>query len=236
MAGNPRRTQIMAIAGFALVVVVVLIAVSVGGSDSDEGGGIEESGAAAAALFDGIPQRGTVVGEPDADAVLTEFGDLQCPFCAQFSTDVLPTLVDDYVRPGKLALDFQALTFIGPDSLAAARLAEAAGMQGLLWQFIDVFYANQGTENTGYVTEEFLTEIASAVEGLDVDQALADRESPQVDRALRAARDAAAEAGFESTPSFLLAVDGGAPQPLEVASLDPEEVTAALDAALAESE
>lgn len=236
MAGNPRRTQILAIGGFAVVLVAVLIAVSVGGSDSGEGGGVEESGAAAAKLFGGIPQSGTVVGDPDAPAVLTEFGDLQCPFCAEFSTEVLPTLVDDYVRPGRLALDFQALTFIGPDSLAAARLAEAAGMQDLLWQFVDVFYANQGTENTGYVTEEFLTEIASAVEGLDVDRALADRESPEVSAALREAKDAAAAAGIDSTPSFLLAVGGGDPRPLEVASLEPEEFTAALDAALAESE
>jgi protein-disulfide isomerase len=235
MAGNPRRTQILAIAGFAVIVVAVLIAVSVGGSDSDSDGSVEESGTAAADLFDGIPQSGTVVGDPDAPAVMTEFGDLQCPFCAEFSTEVLPTLVEDYVRPGRLQLDLQALTFIGPDSLAAAELAEAAGMQDRLWQFTDVFYANQGTENTGYVTEEFLTEIASAVSGLDVDQALADRDSPEVKVALTEARDAAAEAGFDSTPSFLIAVDGEDPRPLEVSSLDPEEFAAALDAALGNS-
>ena len=35
---------------------------------------------------------------------LVEFADLQCPFCKQYATDVLPTVVRDYVRTGKVRL------------------------------------------------------------------------------------------------------------------------------------
>jgi protein-disulfide isomerase len=234
MAGNPRRTQILAIAAFAAVVLVVLIVVNVSGSDdgSGEGQGVEASAAEATALFEGIPQSGTVLGDPDARATLTEFADLQCPFCAEFATGALPAVVEDFVRPGELALDFQALTFIGPDSEEAARMAEATGLQDQLWQFVDVFYANQGTENSGFVDEGFLTEIGSALPGLDVEAALDDRDSPQVDAALAAARSLADQFGVDSTPSFVLTPKRKEPRLLEVASLEPEEFTAALEAVL----
>jgi protein-disulfide isomerase len=234
MAGSPRRTQILAIAGFAAVLVVVLIVINVAGSDDGSGGdgGIEASATEAVELFEGIPQSETVLGDPGAPATLIEFADLQCPFCAEFATGTLPTVVEEYVRPGKLALDFQALTFIGPESEAAARMAEAAGLQDRLWEFVDVFYNNQGTENSGYVTDDFLTEIAAAIPGLDAEAALADRDSPQVDAALVGAEDLARDLGVDSTPSFALAVDGGQPRRFEVAAIEPEEFTAALDAAL----
>jgi protein-disulfide isomerase len=234
MAGNPRRTQILAIAAFAAVVLVVLIVVNVSGSDDGSGGegGIETSAAEAIALFEGIPQSGTVLGDPEAPATLTEFADLQCPFCAEFATEALPAVVEDFVRPGELALDFQALTFIGPDSEEAARMAEAAGLQDQLWQFVDVFYANQRTENSGYVDDGFLTEIGSALPDLDVEAALADRDSPDVDATLAAARKLADQLGVDSTPSFVLTPKGGEPRLLEVASLEPEEFTAALEAVL----
>jgi protein-disulfide isomerase len=235
MAGNQRRTQILAIAAFAAVVVVALIAFSVSGSDdegSDGGQGIEESAAETTALLKGIPQSGTVLGDPDAPATLVEFADLQCPFCAEFATGTLPAVIEDFVRPGDLALDFQALTFIGPDSEQAARMAEAAGLQDQLWQFVDVFYANQGTENSGYVDEDFLVEIGSAIGDLDAEAALADSDSPEVDAALAAASSLADEFGVDSTPSFVISPKRGEPRRLEVASLDPEEFTAALEAAL----
>jgi protein-disulfide isomerase len=234
MAGDQRRTQILAIAAFAAVVVVALIVFSVSGSDdgSGEGAGIEESAADADALFDGIPQSRNVLGEPDAPATMIEFADMQCPFCAEFATRALPTVVEDFVRPGDLALDFQPLTLIGPDSEQAARMAEAAGLQDRLWQFVDVFYANQGEENSGYVDDDFLLEIGTAIPGLDAEAALADSDSPEVDAALVAARDQADQLGFNATPSFAISRDGGEPRPLAVSSLDPEEFSAALEAAL----
>jgi protein-disulfide isomerase len=232
MSMSSRRTQLVVIGVFAVVIVAVLVAISAGGSD-DAGGGDSPSGGSDAGLFDGIAQSGTMLGDPDAPATLTEFGDLQCPFCAEFSRNVLPTLVEEYVRPGEVALDFQALTFLGADSVEAAQMAVAAGLQDRLWPFVDSFYANQGTENSGYVDDEFLAEVADSIPGLDADQALADRDSPEVQELLAEAEDTAAAAGVESTPSFLLAVGGAQPRPLELSSLEPEDFTAALDEALA---
>jgi protein-disulfide isomerase len=91
---------------------------------------------------------------------MVEFVDLQCPFCAQYTRDVLPTLINRYVRPGKLSIELRPLTFIGDDSRVAGQAAAAAAQRNRLWQFADLFYLNQGPENSGYVTADFLRSLA----------------------------------------------------------------------------
>jgi protein-disulfide isomerase len=61
---------------------------------------------------------------------------------------VLPVLIHDYVREGKLRIVFRGLTFIGPDSEKALRAALAAGEQNRLWHVVDLFYRHQGPENS----------------------------------------------------------------------------------------
>jgi len=215
---NPaRRNQLLAIAGFALIIVVALIVISQSGGDDDGGGG---SGAGGLSLA-GIEQRGNALGDPDAPLTMVEFADLQCPFCAEFATGgALAGIVDEYVRAGDLRIEFEPLTFIGPDSVRAARVAVAAGEQGRLWDFVDLFYENQGPENSGYADDEFITRLLERIEGLDVDRVLADREEGSVTRALEQAARRAEDAGIDSTPSFLLGPTGGELEPLAVDSLD----------------
>src|SRR4051812_16106737 len=82
--------------------------------------------AADSALFAGIAADGEALGSADAPVTLEEYADLQCPFCREFTATVLPTVVRDYVRTGKVRIVFRNLAFIGPDSLKAARVAAAA--------------------------------------------------------------------------------------------------------------
>ena len=234
-----RRRRLVQLGGavaLAAVVVVVAAVVLSGGGGSE--GRASSGGAPSAAqsrevgaLFAGIPQRGTVLGDRRAPATLTEFADLQCPFCAEYARDVLPTVVRDYVRPGRLRLDLQLIGFIGPDSVRAARMAAAAGMQNRMWPFAELFYRDQGQENSGYVTDGFLRGIGSAVPGLDVQRALRQRSSPAAPAPCRA-RARRRPRGVESTPTFFVTRGGGQPRALELQTLTPGEFTAKLDAAL----
>src|SRR5947207_606368 len=106
--------------------------------------------------FKGIPQSGRVLGRSDAPVTMVEFADLQCPFCAQYAQDALPTVVSRYIRAGKLKLELRLIAIIGPDSGKARRMAAAAQRQNRLWNFAELFYRNQGEENSGYVTDPFL--------------------------------------------------------------------------------
>jgi hypothetical protein len=143
------------IAALALVVVVAAAVAGPGGDDS-------VAPAAQSRLFDGIPQDGIALGSPKARAVLTEFADLQCPFCAGYARDVLPTVVERYVRTGRLRLELHLLTFLGEDSVRSGAMAAAAAQQDRLWSFTDSFYHHQGAENSGYATDDFLRGIGEA--------------------------------------------------------------------------
>ncbi len=232
-----RLVQLGIAAALALVVVGAAILISRGGGGDDEvaatgdDAALASQGREVAALFEGIPQDGTVLGDPDAPATLIEFADLQCPFCADFAGDVLPTVVNDYVRAGRLKIDLQLLSFLGEDSVRAGRMAAAAGGQDLMWPFVELFYRNQGQENSGYATDDFLRRIGGAVPGLDVDRALAARETPAAGDVLQAATDQAEQLGATSTPAFYVR-RGGRLRPVQVDQLTPEAFTTALDAAL----
>ena len=89
------------------------------------------------------------------------------------------------MRTGKVKLAVRTLHFLGPDSERAARVAAGAERQGRLWAFLEAFYARQGTENSGYVTDGFLREVADAA-GVDAGAALGQADSSFATERLRA--------------------------------------------------
>jgi protein-disulfide isomerase len=184
---------------------------------------------AAASLLSGIPQKGISLGSPKAPVTLVEFADLQCPFCREYTLGVLPTLVQRYVRTGKVRMEFRNLSFIGPDSRTAGLWAAAAGEQNRLWGFIDLMYDNQQTENTGYVTDSFLRRIAGAVPGLNVARAAAGASGASASAQLAAANTLASRYRVDSTPSFLVGRTGGGLTLLDSNALSLSEFTGPLD-------
>ena len=209
-AQKVRRRRVLRLAIVAAVTAaaaVAGIAVSAGGPGADHVDGTAE----AQAMLAGIPQHGTRLGDPDAPLVLTEYADLQCPFCAQFTTGVLPQLIERYVRPGRLQIDLKLLRFLGTDSDRGARAAHAAATTGRLWNFVDLFYRNQGPENTGYADDGFLRGIGKAAGAPAVLEAV--RMSAHEDDLTAAERDAQ-KLGIDSTPSFTLGRRGQAPRPI----------------------
>jgi protein-disulfide isomerase len=217
-----RAYRLGAVAGLAVIAVIAAVAISSSSSTDDP------APPQASSLFAGIPEKGGVLGDPKAPLTLTEFVDLQCPVCAAASKQTLPSLVNDYVRTGKVKLEARTLSFLGPDSVRAAHVAAAAERQGRLWPFLEAFYAGQGAENSGYVTDDFLREVARA-SGVDADTALAEAGRPFAQRRLDRADADAARLGVDATPTFTVARGDGAPHRLEADALDPASVAAALD-------
>ena len=101
---------------------------------------------------------------------MTEYGDPQCSVCKLFSEQVAPDLISSEVKTGNVKYDYQPYLIIGPDSKPAMRAALAAGEQGRFWNYLQLFYSNQGGENSGYVTDDFLTSIAKAAGVPDIDK------------------------------------------------------------------
>ena len=223
--------------GLALALVSGLVAVSLLTAGDDDAPAATPTGslvgsAEAAALLRGIPQDGTAFGSPDAPVTLVEYADLQCPFCAQWARGTFPAIVDEYVRPGDVRIEFRGMAFLGPDSQMALRTVLAAGQQDRLWNVLHLLWANQGEENSGWVTEDLLREVGGSVVGLDTDRMLAQRSSAAVEGGMVSAQQSADLNGIDSTPSFLAGPTGGPLERLELTSLEPEEMRAALDALL----
>jgi protein-disulfide isomerase len=182
------------------------------------------------ALLAGIPQQGISLGDPRAPVTLIEFGDLQCPTCAEFASGALPEVIARFVRSGRVQLQFRALGLIGTDSRRAAAMALALGAQDRLWQFVELAFHNQELENSGYVTDRYLSAIASAIPGADVARALAARRSGAVSAQLGEAAALARRAGIRATPSFEISRAGQAPRRFTPPGLDSASFGKALEA------
>jgi protein-disulfide isomerase len=232
-----RLYQLAAIAVSVAVIIAVVLTVLGSPSTSQLAPGKPVPGSGAVLkLLAGIPQQGETLGSPTAPVTLVEFGDLQCPSCAIFAHDALPTIVSRYVRPGRVRLVFRGLHIIGSDSLRAARMAYALGQQNHLWEFAELMYANQGIENSSYVTDRYLTALADAIPQVNVSQALAQRGSSAVTQQIAQAAALAEVLHFHDTPSFLLSRNGEAAHKLAPESLDSSSFTGPLDHLLAQSQ
>lgn len=156
----------------------------------------------------GIPQHGLVLGDPGAKVTLLEFGDLQCPVCKGYSEEVLPQVIENQVRSGEAKVNFGNYTIIGPESTPAGAAAIAAGEQGRGWNFIELFYRNQGAEDSGYVTNAFLTAIARGAGVPNIAKWNAVRKSKRVLSEVAATTAEAEQLGFTGTPSFAVTGPG----------------------------
>jgi protein-disulfide isomerase len=230
-AGN--RNLLIA-AGAAAAVVAVLVVASLllrGGDSSGDAASTVDTGQVST-LLDGIPQDRANLGSSKAKVTMIQFEDLQCPICRDYQQQGFPGVVDEYVKPGKVKLRFVGMSFLGPDSEKALSYTLAAGEQGKLWQFADSLYANQGAENSGWVTDSLLETIAGDL-GLDYTKLKTDASSPVTKQQAQSMAAEAAQRQVPGTPTFFVQVGDGEPYQVNPSSFAIEEFRKILDDALA---
>jgi protein-disulfide isomerase len=202
-----RRVQYLVLAGFAAVAVIaalILISQS-GGGDSGGGTHSDLQGAQqVTAQLSGISQSGAVLGDASAPVSVIEYGDPQCSSCKFFSEQVAPQLISSEVKPGKVRYEFRPFLIIGPDSKPAMKAALAAGDQDRFWNYLQLFYLNQGGENSGYVTDDFLTSVATGAGVPDVKKWNTDRNDSKWDAVIQQGSSQAQSFGFNGTPSIVV--------------------------------
>jgi protein-disulfide isomerase len=174
-----------------------------------------------------------IIGRPDAQLTIVEYGDFQCPRCNTFFTLVEPQIRRDYIETGRAKLVFRSLNAIGPESLVAAEGAYCAAEQNqftayhdAVFNFLNTTYwqAGRNAENTGALTARRLSELAAGSEYLN---------RTQFDGCLaagkyRAAAQAVAEQGTKSgysLPTFIVGqtvITGVQPYPIFKAAIEAE--------------
>ena len=235
-ARRKRLTRLgVVVAVVVAAVVVILIATSSGSTKAPKAhtkaaNAVETE---VTSLLAGIPQSGDSLGSPTAPVTLQYFGDLECPICKKFTLGALPPLIQHQVREGKLRIEYHNLETATrePETFKTQQAAAlAAGKQAKLWNFIETFYHEQGAEDSGYVTEQYLRNLAEQVPGLNMAQWTSERTKPEFASDIESDAQAANAAGFTGTPSFLIGHTGGAAKTLEYSNLeDPTSFNEAIE-------
>jgi protein-disulfide isomerase len=219
MDDDARRQRLLqlSVAGvFLAIIVVVVVIVVVGNSGGDSNKPLTTTTAAngkksgipgkaeVEKLLAGIPQEGMTLGKPNAPVEVAEFGDLQCPFCKENAENVTPGVIENSIRNGEAKISFNQFIIIGPDSIPAGEAALAAGAQGKGWNFVELWYRNQGEENSGYVTEKFIETIGKEAGVPDLAKWNKERKSGKYKKDLEAQTKEAEKLKFGGTPSFAI--------------------------------
>ena len=200
----------VALLAAALFGVVIFLAVRGGGGGDGGNGAANDNVAAlndARAELAGIPRDGNVLGAADAPVTLVQYEDFQCSHCLRYTVEHEPFLVEEYVRPGLLRLEFRHLPVVGTESTTAARGSVCAAEQDRFWEYANRLFVIQADDgfrpDRGAFDEPALTDLAGDL-GLDEDDFAACMADPDTLSAVSANLAAARAIGFRGTPSFIL--------------------------------
>lgn len=107
------------------------------------------------------------LGPEDAPIVLVEFSDYQCPYCARFHEQTLSPLLEHY--DGLIKFVYREYPIIGGQvSADMSTAAQCANLQGQYWEYTDLIWANQLSNERRQVDSDLLGEFAETAE-LDLD-------------------------------------------------------------------
>jgi protein-disulfide isomerase len=198
----------------AIAVVAVFIAISSSGSSGgkglQKGPALTQTQTAVAQLLSGIPQSANVLGNPSAPVTVDYYGDLECPVCREFTLGVAgggwPQFVANDVRSGKAKVVYRAFQTATQDPVTFQTqqvAALAAGRQNLFWNYVELFYHEQGTEDTGYVTENYLTGLAQQVPGLSLSKWQTARKDATLLAQVQSDEQSGTTAGVSGTPTVI---------------------------------
>jgi protein-disulfide isomerase len=171
------------------------------------------------------PPVGAILGDPNAPVTFTVYADFQCPFCAQFQQDTYPQIVDDFVRDGKVKIEFREfpalggsdLTDDGNESAQSAEAAMCAAEQGKYLEYHDKLYANHRGENQGAFSNDRLRTFADDI-GLDTGAFNECLDSGRYEQYLIQSMDEGRALGITATPMFVIDNGNGAPNVVQQTS------------------
>lgn len=181
------------------------------------GGGDDESSEIASNLEEmtaNLPTdliNGNKLGRDDAPVKITAFEDFQCPFCLRYTGEQEGQLVEEFVKTGRMQLEFKHLPILGLESVDAAMASQCAADQDMFWQYHHKLFLEQAEAgqanverlNVGRFSKDNLKKFAGEL-GLDqtqFDQCL--DSGANLDK-LTADQSEASSFGIRGTPGFLV--------------------------------
>ena len=85
----------------------------------------------------------TALGNPNANIILIEFSDYECPFCARFEIETFPSIKSDWIDKGKVVMYYAHYPLpIHPKAIPAALASYCAEQQNKFWEYSNFIFKN----------------------------------------------------------------------------------------------
>jgi len=159
-----------------------------------------------------VSQTDHAQGNLNADLVIVEYGDYQCPYCGA-AYPVLKDLMKEFGSQIKFVFRNFPLSEMHQYARPVAIAAEAANLQGKFWEMHDAIYENQT-----YLNENLLMKLAEQL-NLNIPQFEKDLESTELAEKVDSDFESGIVSGVNGTPSFFVngkKFDGGAEDLIEL--------------------
>lgn len=147
-----------------------------------------------------VTEEDHVRGPDDAAATLIEYGDFQCPHCAN-AEPMLQELRNDFPDELRLVYRHFPLSSTHPNARAAAKASEAAARQGDFWAMHDLLFARQQEWSSDTNAQDTFATYAEQL-GFNMEQYRSDFEAAGSD--VDYDRRAGEQLNVQSTPTFFL--------------------------------
>jgi protein-disulfide isomerase len=146
------------------------------------------------------------LGNTSAPVTIVEFGDYQCPYCGKFFTETESQIREQYIKSGKVKMQFRDFPFLGPESDQSAQAAQCASDQGKFWLYHDALYKEEiadGHEGNGNLSLPKLKSIAQQL-GMDAAKFAGCLDSGKYKTEVQNDYDDGVAAGVQGTPAVFI--------------------------------
>ena len=143
-----------------------------------------------------------ILGQGTKGVTLVEYGDYECPYCGQY----YPTVKAVEAKYGDaIRLQFRNFPLVQShqNAFAAARAAEAAGLQNKFWEMHDALYVNQNQWANSRTPTQIFDAYATQLK-LDLPKFKQDYASIKVNDIINADTAAGTKLNVQGTPSYYL--------------------------------
>lgn len=139
------------------------------------------------------------MGAATANVAIIEYGDYECPYCAEFQRNTFPELFNRYIKPGKVRFYYRDLPLPAhPHAILAARASHCAADQSKYWEMHDALFENQSA-----LSQRKLVSIARALH-LETAEFVNCLSSNKFSKEMSASTNQAHRLGVTATPTFII--------------------------------
>ena len=149
-----------------------------------------------------VTEKDHVKGAEDSSVVLVEYGDFQCPACGVYFP-IVQQLEEEFGDRVQFVYRHYPLRSAHPQAESAARVSEAAGLQGKFWEMHDLLFAGQPQWSGDRNAQDTFVEYARELE-LDIEKFESDMDSSDVRDRVQQDLSGGNLAGVQGTPTFFL--------------------------------